>query len=127
MKPQVTREEAEIFFRRDFTGMHQSIFQKLCEADNFETVEELTQVSEEEQECRDFFPMYGSMWLVESSDEYLQNKILENLKKLSDLGIRIYRRENDQMGDEIWIGVEGAGFDFYEEIWIPMFNILYRS
>ncbi len=126
MKQKVTREEAEIFFRRDFTGMHQSIFQKLAEADNLETVKELTQVSEEEQESRGFLPMYGRMWLVESSDEYLQNKILKNLKKLSDLGIRIYRRENDQ-GDEIWLGVEGAGFDFYEAIWIPMFNILYRS
>ena len=116
-------EKTSFFLVDNFSQIHQSVFKELCEAKNYENVTEITfYKNEEEQEGLSFYPMWGWMWLAKN--EYIEEKIRKHIKKLSKLGLRFYERENETMGTELWMGVEGAGFDFYEEIWQPMRKII---
>ena len=62
----------------------------------------------------DYFPMWGMMWRVQYHS--FEDFILENLKEVSRIGFRIYDTED---GD-YYLGIEGAGYDFYEAHWIPL-------
>ena len=66
----------------------------------------------------DFLPMWGTMWAF---GEWLDNEWLENhggLQLMADCGFRIYEQE-----DYGYIfGIDGAGYDFYEAHWIPLYE-----
>lgn len=73
-----------------------------------------------ESECEtaneDYFPMWGTMWAF---DESLDNEWLEDhLVDMADCGFRIY--ESEDYGHVF--GIDGAGYDFYEEHWIPLYD-----
>ena len=62
-------------------------------------------------------PMWGTMWAFH---EGLDNYWLEHggLQKMADCGFRIYQQE-----DYNYIfGLDGAGYDFYESHWIPLYK-----
>ena len=65
----------------------------------------------------DFFPMWGTMWSFESSID--SDWCLENLSKICSCGFRVYE---DNIDGEIYIGIDGAGYDFYEAHWIPLYK-----
>lgn len=60
-------------------------------------------------------PMWGWLWNPSSSDE---NWIRDNLKTVAECGFKIY--ESEEIG--ILIGIDGAGYDFYEQHWIPLYK-----
>lgn len=61
-------------------------------------------------------PMWGTMWTFgENIDEVWAR---ENLEVMADCGFRIY--ESDELG--IYFGIDGAGYDFYEAHWIPLYK-----
>jgi hypothetical protein len=64
----------------------------------------------------DFFPMWGTLWTFnDSSDEdWAEN----HLQEMTNCGFRIY--ESDELG--IFFGIDGAGYDFYREHWIPLYK-----
>ena len=66
----------------------------------------------------DIQPIWGTMWSFgESVDVYW----LENgagLTALSECGFRIFKHE--EFG--YFFGIDGAGYDFYEEHWIPLYK-----
>lgn len=63
-----------------------------------------------------FFPMWGTMWQFgESIDEWW---IEDHLQEMSNCGFRIY--EHDEYG--YFFGIDGAGYDFYESHWIPLYK-----
>ena len=70
-----------------------------------------------EENCDNALPVWGKMWAFEEIDSHwLQDS--ENLKKMADCGFRIYEQE-----DFGYIfGIDGAGYDFYEAHWIPLYN-----
>lgn len=71
---------------------------------------------EDEDEYHDYgLPMWGWLWNPESIDEWW---IKENLQIVADCGFRIY--ESEEVG--ILIGIDGAGYDFYESHWIPLYK-----
>lgn len=83
---------------------------------------------EEDEECESYIveednydemeyglPMWGWLWNPENIDEWW---IKENLQEIADCGFRIY--ESDEVG--IMIGIDGAGYDFYESHWIPLYK-----
>lgn len=122
---EMVQVEKHIFFLvENFSQVHQSIFKELCEAKNYENVTEITFYKNEEERdsALSFYPIWGWMWIVNS--DYIEDKIRKHIKKLSQLGLRFYERENDIMGTELWMGVEGAGFDFNEAIWQPARKII---
>ena len=69
----------------------------------------------------DFLPMWGTMWQFGEGidDDWLSGEFGTNgLQIMSDLGFRIY--EHDEWG--YFFGIDGAGYDFYEQHWIPLYK-----
>ena len=71
-----------------------------------------------EVESGDCLPMWGTMWTFgEGVDNWwIEDKV--NLQSMADCGFRIY--ENDDF--EYIFGIDGAGYDFYEAHWVPLYK-----
>ena len=66
----------------------------------------------------DFLSMWGTMWAF---GDQIDNDWLENgdgIKIMSECGFRIY--ESGEFG--YWFGIDGGGYDFYENHWIPLYK-----
>lgn len=74
--------------------------------------------NEFETEHYGFLPMWGTMWSFgDSCDEWwLSNG--NGIDMMSACGFRIY--EHDEWG--YFFGIDGAGYDFYEAHWIPLYK-----
>ena len=62
------------------------------------------------------FPMWGTMWAFDNSCDidWLEN----NMQVMANCGFRIY--ESEDYG--YVFGIDGAGYDFYEYHWIPLYK-----
>lgn len=70
-----------------------------------------------EVERDNYIPMWGTMWAF---GENLDNYWLEdsdNLQAMADCGFRIYEQEDYGF----IFGIDGAGYDFYSEHWVPLY------
>ena len=66
----------------------------------------------------DFLPMWGTMW---SFGNQIDDGWLESgggIKIMSECGFRVYK--SGEFG--YWFGIDGAGYDFYESHWIPLYK-----
>ncbi|WP_239740292.1 hypothetical protein [Mammaliicoccus sp. P-M59] len=70
----------------------------------------------DEIENRPFLPMWSTMWQTTS---FLTYWIENNMELVASLGFQIY--ECDDL-DGLILGIDGAGYDFYEMHWIPLYN-----
>lgn len=63
-------------------------------------------------------PMWGTMWTFGDSldDEWIADP--KNLEKARQCGIWVY--ESNELG--VFFGIDGAGYDFYESHWIPLYE-----
>lgn len=63
-------------------------------------------------------PMWGTMWSFGDSfdNEWLEH--LDGIRVMSDCGFRIY--SNEEFG--YFFGIDGAGYDFYEAHWLPLYE-----
>lgn len=68
-------------------------------------------------EDRDSLPMWGTLWTFEEGFD--TEWCRDNLETVANCGFRIY--EYEPTGDII-IGIDGAGYDFYEAHWIPLYK-----
>lgn len=81
---------------------------------NGEEVE--TDLNDISPERESLLPMWGTMWTFgERIDE---DWALNNLEIIADCGFRVY--ESDELG--LYFGIDGAGYDFYESHWIPLYK-----
>lgn len=66
----------------------------------------------------DYLPMWGTLWAFSDSfdKEWLDNP--DNLQAMANCGFRIY--ESEDYG--YLFGIDGAGYDFYEQHWIPLYK-----
>lgn len=67
------------------------------------------------------FPMWGTMWaLTDPTDiEWATGEYLgPHLQEIADCGFRIYQSED--FG--VLLGINGAGYDFFEAHWIPLYK-----
>ena len=66
-------------------------------------------------------PMWGTMWAFGDTidNDWLDGTYCESgLQTMADCGFRIYTQE-----DYGYIfGIDGAGYDFYEDHWIPLYK-----
>lgn len=72
-------------------------------------------------EYEDSLPMWGTMWAFGDNidNEWLSGEFGENgLQKMADCGFRIY--ESEDYG--YVFGIDGAGYDFYESHWLPLYD-----
>lgn len=100
-----------------FNAIPSSVVDKLWEYSGYDDFNEITPYTEEEiEEIYDTFPMWGTMWSFgDIVDEWwLEN----NLEVMKECGFRIY--ESEDYG--YVFGIDGAGYDFYEIHWIPLYN-----
>ncbi len=63
-----------------------------------------------------WLPMWGWMWTF--GDDLDSEWAYEHLQDMADCGFRIY--ECDELG--LVFGIDGAGYDFYESHWIPLYK-----
>lgn len=72
-----------------------------------------------EVERDDYLPMWGTMWSFGDScdDWWLDSE--DGIKLMSDCGFRIYK--HDEWG--YFFGIDGAGYDFYDGHWIPLYKV----
>ena len=71
-----------------------------------------------EVEREGHLPMWGTMWSFgDSLDTYWLEED-EGLATMSSCGFRIYKSE----GFGYFFGIDGAGYDFYEAHWIPLYK-----
>ena len=86
------------------------------ELDNEKKIE--CEASDFEVERDDYLPMWGTMWSFSDScdDWWLEEN--NGIKFMSECGFRIY--EHEEFG--YFFGIDGAGYDFYESHWIPLYK-----
>lgn len=66
----------------------------------------------------DMLPMWGTMWSFSDSCDNYWLEEGDGIKALSECGFRVY--ESEDFG--YFFGVDGAGYDFYEAHWIPLYK-----
>lgn len=63
-------------------------------------------------------PMWGTLWMFgDSADDWWLEEG-DGIKKMSECGFRVYKSE--EFG--YFFGIDGAGYDFYEAHWIPLYK-----
>lgn len=63
-------------------------------------------------------PMWGTMWSFgDPCDDHWMEK-MNGVRIMSECGFRVYL--NDDYG--YYFGIDGAGYSFYEEHWIPLYR-----
>ena len=88
----------------------------IVDLDNGEQVQ--VDESEMEHEYYDGLPMWGTMWSFgDSADDWWLSDG-DGIKIMSQCGFRIY--EHEEFG--YFFGIDGAGYDFYEAHWIPLYK-----
>lgn len=78
------------------------------------------QVAEDDMEADNYstLPMWGTMWSFgDSADDWWLEEG-EGIHIMSQCGFRIY--EHEEFG--YFFGIDGAGYDFYESHWIPLYK-----
>lgn len=70
------------------------------------------------EEDNEHFPMWGTMWAFTTlfDADWLEDE--ENIRIMAECGFRIY--ESEDYG--YIFGIDGAGYDFYTEHWIPLYK-----
>ena len=61
-------------------------------------------------------PMWGTMWTFASSLD--EDWARENIEVMRKCGFWVY--DSDETG--ILFGINGAGYDFYEQHWLPLYD-----
>ena len=63
-------------------------------------------------------PMWGTMWSFSDSLDTHWLEEEDGLEAMSECGFRIF--ESEEFG--CFFGIDGAGYDFYEAHWIPLYK-----
>lgn len=88
----------------------------LIELDNGKDV--VVEISEFEVLRDDMMPMWGYMWSFgdQLDEDWLADH--DGVRVMSEIGFRVYH--SDEYG--YFFGIDGAGFDFYEAFWTPLYD-----
>lgn len=78
----------------------------------------LHEVTTPSDEWCDAMPMLGWMWSFGDSadDWWLEEQ--DGIEKMEECGFRVY--EHEDYG--YYFGIDGAGYDFYDAHWIPLYK-----
>ena len=137
------REKCELWLGRDYSMLPSALIQRAYEGSCFEDIEIVAPTfeqfkkeyfaencSEDDYDCEDCphedcymgydddnpkLPMWG--WLFRPNNNMDEEWIRKNTDKVGECGIIVY--ETEEIG--IYLGINGAGYDFYESHWIPLY------
>ena len=68
----------------------------------------------------DNFPMWGWVWGIDDSGWIDSEWVGSHIKELQDIGFTIIH--HGEYG--YFLGIDGAGYDFYKHHWIPLYDLL---
>lgn len=70
----------------------------------------------------DGMPMWGTLWFVSDCmyDGFYRSFINKNREAVIDLGFTIIECEQEGF---MCLGIDGAGYDFYETHWMPLYDL----
>lgn len=86
------------------------------ELDNGNTV--VKESGDFEVEADTILPMWSTMWSFHASPDVDWGESEEGIAALSKCGFRVY--ESEKYG--VFFGIDGCGYDFYEDHWIPLYK-----
>ena len=113
MKKLTLRQAAEKWVHEYMNSFPRSMIKKLVQIEP----DSWREITLSDCESYELLPMWGTMWQF---GDWLDVEWLKNhggLQALTDCGFRIY--ESDEFG--YFFGIDGAGYDFYEEHWVPLY------
>lgn len=116
MRYDTIREATEAWVR-EFNAIQISMIDKLMQYEPY-SWREVTVFDEDADRYMERLPMWGTMWSFGDrlDDWWLEEK--GGIEAMSRCGFRIY--ESDEHG--FFFGIDGAGYDFYEAHWIPLYK-----
>lgn len=110
-----TIREAATAWVNGFNAVPTTVVEKLMRLDPDE-VREITPGRRDED--ADFLPMWGTMWSFgDSADDYWLEEE-DGLELMAECGFRIYEQEDFGY----LFGIDGAGYSFMHEHWIPLYK-----
>lgn len=105
-------------FVAEFDAFPESMIETLMSVD-IDSWNEVTVLSDDDNdEYRDFLPMWGTLWAFSDPTDIWWLEEKDGIATMSKLGFRIYY--HDEWG--YFFGIDGAGYDFYEAHWIPLYK-----
>lgn len=112
----LTLREAAQEWVRGFNAIPTQMIAKLWNADPEDGQEVI--ISDNEDENYDQLPMWGTMWSFGDSIDNYRLEEKDGITRMPQCGFRIF--ESEEFG--YFFGIDGAGYDFYESHWIPLYN-----
>ena len=110
-----TIREAATAWVNSFNAVPATVIEKLMRLDPDE-VREITP-GERDENAR-YLPMWSTMWSFgNSADDYWIEKG-DGLELMAECGFRIYEQEDFGY----LFGIDGAGYSFMDEHWIPLYK-----
>ena len=76
-------------------------------------------LDDDEREFDSYLPMWGTMWRVDSG--FVYSFVCNHIKEISRLGFRIYEDYEER---ELYLGIDGGGYDFISEHWTPLYDLI---
>lgn len=74
--------------------------------------------SDIEPDYYDSFPMWGTVWQFSDPCDKWWLEDEDGITTMSSCGFRVYK--HDEYG--YFFGIDGCGYDFYEQHWIPLYK-----
>lgn len=105
-----TRRDATYNWVNGFDAIAQGLLEEWNEGRDYTALTRLTPYDDGD----DFFPMWGTMWQFHENidEEWARN----NIDVMNELGFTVYDSDYG-----LFFGIDGAGYDFYESHWIPLY------
>lgn len=116
----------------EFNSHNLNVYEKCADDCLFEFIETPIEVknipknadSDPDEYYNNEYPMWNTIFEV--SNEFMENDINNNIDEIQELGFGIIHPISDSRGELLNTSLffKGAGYDFYEAHWIPLFNLL---
>lgn len=105
-------------FVAEFDAFPESMISTLMSVDIDSWSEVTVLDDDDEDDYREFLPMWGTLWAFSDPTDIWWLEEKGGIETMSKLGFRIYHHE--EWG--YFFGIDGAGYDFYEAHWIPLYK-----
>lgn len=111
------RRETERVFNSTFNCISLDVVEKYYDGLLFEYIKTPSNLDKDEEH----YPMWNTVF--EAKDECINNLISKHVDELNEIGLGVITGK-DSMNSMLF--VNGAGYDFYEAHWIPLFTQLIK-
>lgn len=116
-KHYITIKEATEKFVNELNAVETTMIGELM-YHNPDDWEDVTVMNGDEDRLRRELPTWGTMWSFSSifDDTWLEEE--DGIEQMSRIGFVIFRSESYGF----FFGIDGGGYDFYEQYWIPLYK-----